>query len=149
MVKAEFKTDLAPLLDLKDKRVRKALKIGINRAAKPVRAQVKAEAERIALQGFTAKSIGTRQKVYRGGVVVVVVIGPRRKYTRTKGRYTRGRRKGEKKVFRPAAVAHLVEKGTARSKPQPFLVPALEKTSGNYQKSLAAEIKAELEKSMK
>lgn len=145
MIRASFDLDLGDLIDLRDKKIRKAIRIGINRAAKPVRSQVKAEAERIALQGFTAKSIGTKQKVYRSGLVVIVVVGPKRSYKRVKGKYTRGKRKGERKVFRPASVAHFVEKGTARSKPEPFLRPALDKTSGKYQESLAAEIKAEIE----
>lgn len=147
MIRASFDLDLGDLIDLRDKKIRKAIRIGINRAAKPVRAQVKAEAERIKLQGFTAKSIGTKQKVYRAGLVVIVVVGPKRSYKRVKGKYSRGKRKGESKVFRPASVAHFVEKGTSRSKPEPFLQPALDQTSGKYQESLADEIKAEIDNS--
>lgn len=146
MLRLDFKADLSPLADLKDRKARIALRIAINRAAKPVKNAVKSAAEGIALRGYTAKSIGTKTKVYNGGSSVVVVIGPKRSYSRTKGSYTRGKRKGEKRVFVPAKVAQFVEKGTGRSRKRPFLKPALDSAGSEFKDRLAAEIKAEINK---
>lgn len=138
-VRAEV--DLAPLIALKGKGSRIALRKAINRAAKPVRLAMIAEAERIARFGFTAKSIGTVTKVYRDRVIVV--IGPKRKYSRTKGKFKTGPRAGQAKKFQPARYTKNVEKGTKYARPNPFVLPTLRKTAGEFQARLAAEVQAE------
>jgi HK97 gp10 family phage protein len=143
MIRARVDVDLRPLLALKGRRTRLAVKIGIQRAAKPVRAEVTANAERIKWRGFIAKSIGTRVKQYRDAVTVI--IGPKTKVKRS----IRRRRKGEAARFVfPSRYAPLVEKGTKRSRKKPFLEPALDSTQDEYMRTCAAEIEAEIRKTL-
>lgn len=136
--------DLAAL-DAKQKGFRTALKIAGNRAAKPVRERVKAEAESIGRFGFLAKSIGTKTRSYSASNLVSVV-GPKMSFTRMKGTYTRGPRKGEKRRHIPYLYSWLVDRGTKRSRKFGFLAKAFTSTGHNYGPDLAAAIAVELAK---
>jgi len=146
VVSADVRVDLGPLEELASgKALRRALKIGINRAARPVKAAVKSEASSIQRYGYLAKSIRIKAIVYESGNAVAV-IGPTRKYQGRKGKFTRGPRKGESRVFIPANYAHLVEKGTAHARPHPFLKPALNSTLTQYLEAVKDEIRKEVER---
>ncbi len=110
--------DLPDLSTLKGKYKSAAFR-AINRAAKPIRERVIAEAQKIAKWGFLWKSIGTKTKLMPGGVFVTI-IGPKMSYMRKKGK----RGDGSKINHRPYLYAWLLEKGTKRSRMFPFLKPA-------------------------
>lgn len=146
MLTGDVHLNLAPLLELKGKGVRTAIRIGVNRAAKPVKAAYVAEAQAIARYGFLGKSVGTKQQTYRDGLVTVAVIGPKRSYVRTKGSYTRGKKAGEKRRIRPANYARIVDQGTGRSRARKFASNAMARAGAQYPDAAAREIKAEIEK---
>lgn len=143
-IKATVALDLNPL-----ERARKGARIAViraaQRAAKPVRASAEAHAQSIRRYGFLAKSFGTKTRVYtRGGLATV--IGPKMSYSRVKGKYTRGPRKGQGRRHTPYRYAWLLERGTKRSRKRPFLRPALDQQGLAYRRRLAAEVEAELAK---
>jgi hypothetical protein len=126
------------------KNFRKAVLIGSNRAAKPTRGQVSESALRIARYGHLAKSIGTKSRIYPSGNYAAA-IGPKMSFVRSLGVWTRGKRKGQKKRSVPYKYAHLVEKGTKRSKARPFLGTAAAEVA-EYPARAALEIEREVEK---
>jgi hypothetical protein len=136
--------DLGPL-DAKVKGLGKALKIAGNRAAKPIRQAVIAEAESVQRYGFLAKSIGTKTRAYKP-TNLVAVVGPKMSFTRTKGTYTRGRRKGEKRKHIPYLYSWLVEKGTKRSRRYGFLEKAYNSTAAGFAADLSKAMADELAK---
>lgn len=117
-----------------------------NRAAKPVRAAVETGAGRIARYGFTAKSIGTVSRYYKDRESVVAVVGPKMSYVRTKGTYTRGPQRGQKRRHRPYLYSWIVEKGSVRTRPKPFLRPAFDGPGQQFPARLAAEMEIETAK---
>lgn len=146
-IQAEVVLDLDKFGKLKNK-AKRAVIIGANRAAKPVRAAVEANALAIARRGFTAKSVGTKTRFYAGAKSVVTIIGPKMSFTRSAGKFTRGPRKGETKKAIPYLYAWLIEKGTVRSKARPFLGPALDARGPAYRAAVVAEVGAELAKAL-
>ncbi len=144
MIGARVDLDLTPAEGLRKGGIRKATRIGISRAASPVKAAVVSHATAVKKFGYLAKAIRIRLKVYPADKFVAV-IGPSTKYTRTKGKYTRGKRKGEKRVYRPSKYAHLVESGTRRSQARPWLKPAHAESAGRFLATAAAEVGREIE----
>jgi HK97 gp10 family phage protein len=138
VISGDVKIDLSPLEGLKQTLVSKILRKATSQAAKTVKDAVKGNAQIVKRYGFLSKAIGVKVKVYKD--TAVAVVGPRSKWTKTKGVYTRGKKKGEPKVFRPSYYAHLVEKGSKRSKARPFLTPALENTTDTFFSQLAEAI---------
>lgn len=137
--------DLSNLLKLKGK-ARQAVYRGVNRAAKPVREAVVARATAIKLHGFTAKSIGTKTRMYARGIITV--IGPKMSFSRKRpGKAaTRGAGKGTRPNVAPYRYAWLIEFGTVRSKIKAFLQPAWDQAGPGYRKRVVGEIAAELAK---
>lgn len=146
MSAARIELDLSNLDKLRKGAARKAVRIAVNRASAPVKAAVVAGAERLRRFGYLAKAQRIRVRIYGGKFVSV--IGPTRKFVRTKGKITRGPKKGEARRFRPANYAHLVELGTEHGRARPFLMPALAATKGTYARLIRSEVKRELEKVM-
>jgi hypothetical protein len=144
VIAARAEIDLSPAEGLRQGGIRKAMRIGLNRAASPVKAAVVSHADAVKRYGYLGKSIRIKLKGYPADRFVAV-IGPSTKYTRTKGKYTRGKRKGEKRVFRPSKYAHLVEKGTGRSKPRPWLKPAYDESAGQFIDQAGVEVGREIE----
>lgn len=138
VIQGEIKVDLSPLEGLSRTLVGKILRKATREAAKIVKEAVKAGADAAKLYGFLAKSISVKIKTYKG--TAVAVVGPRSKFVKTQGTYTRGKRKGEPKVVRPSYYAHLVERGSKRSRAHPFLKPALDNTTDQYMTVLANAI---------
>ena len=134
--------DLAPLTAM-TKGLKVALIISANRAAKPVRQAVIANAEAKSLYGFLGRSIGTKTRVY-GTARIVTIIGPKMSFSRTKGTYSRGPNKGQRRRRTPYLYGFLVERGTSRSKPKPFLEPAMAAQGGEFSKTLAESLRTEL-----
>lgn len=127
------------------RRAKRAVIIGANRAAKPIRLAVINNAQGIARFGFTAKSIGTKTRVY-GEKAVVSVIGPKMSYSRVKGKYTQGERAGQARRHVPYLYSWIVEKGSYRSRRKPFLMPAWDQYGDRYPARVAAEVAVEIRK---
>jgi len=143
MITAGVELDLVDLAAVKGK-AKRAVIIGANRAAKPVKAAVVSEAEKIRRHGFSAKAVGTKTRTYPSGSFVTV-IGPKMSYSRTKGKRTRGKRKGEKIRHVPYLYAWLLNKGTKRSKAKPFIQRAWSSTKAAYESGVEAAIAAEMQ----
>lgn len=135
--------DMRPAESLRKGGARKATRIGLNRAAAPVKAAVVSEAQAVARFGYLAKSIRIRLREYPPDKWVSV-IGPSAAFSRTKGKFKKGKRKGQPRKVIPAKYAHLVNKGTKRSKPRPFLVKAHRRTAAGFVRDAAAEVGKEI-----
>ena len=120
----------------------KILRKAVTEASRIVKTAVKGNADATQRFGFLAKSIGVKVKTYKG--VAVAVVGPRSKWSKTKGVYVKGKHKGEAKMFKPSKYAHLIEKGTKRSQAHPFLKPALDSTGDQYLNMLSAAIERQI-----
>lgn len=142
MIDGKVIVDLKPLEGLKQSLVNKIMRKATTKAAKPVKVAVKSGAQKAKRYGYLNKSIGVKVKTYKDNVIAVV--GPRSKYSVTKGVYKKGKKKGADKVFRPSYYAHLVEKDTKHSKAKPFLKPALDSTENVYLDTLNNEIAAQI-----
>ena len=127
-------------------KLRRAVIVGCNRAAKPVRAAVVGHAEKIKRFGFLAKSIGTKTKFNAKTGTVVTVIGPKMSFARVKGKYTRGPRKGQKRWNEPWLYARFLEGGTVHAKPKQFLQPAFDAQGQRFIETARAEVAAEMAK---
>lgn len=143
MIGAAVQLDLSPADGLRKGGLRRALKIGLNRAASPVKAAVVAHAEAVRRFGYLAKSIRIRTRVYPADRFVAV-IGPSVKVVRKRGKITRGPRAGQARVYKPSKYAHLVERGTSRSRPRPWLGPAHQETAARFLRSVGAEVGREI-----
>lgn len=148
MIRARGEIDMRPADGLRKGGIRRALRIGLNRAASPVKASVVSHAEGVRRFGFLAKSIRIRLRVYPGDRWVAV-IGPSTRYTRQKGKFKTGKRAGQPRKSVPAKYAHLVERGTARSKARPWLRPAHDATSAGFLRTAAAEIGREIDQQLR
>lgn len=139
---ASVEVDLAPLLAMG-----KGLKVGLikagNRAARPIREAMIAETQQGQRFGFLSKSIGTKTKVY-GGERLVTVVGPKMSFSRTKGKFSRGKRKGQSRRHVPYLYSWLVNKGTKRSKGRHYLESILAAKAGEYAANLSKEVGVEL-----
>ena len=144
MIGAKVAIDMSPAEGLKKGGLRKAMRVGLNRALSPVKASVVAHAEAVKRYGFLAKAIRIRTRTYPADRFVGVV-GPSTKYVRTKGTYKRGKRKGEKRKHVPANYAHLVQGGTKRSKAKPWLSLAQAETAARFVEQVGVEIGREIE----
>lgn len=140
MLKAQLTIDTTPLDGLRKTLVSKILRKAVTEASKIVRQTVTSNAQAIKRFGFLAKSIGVKVKTYSESKTAVAIVGPRSKFVKTRGVYTRGKKKGEARFIRPSFYAHLVENPTKRSKAKPFLKPAFDSTKDQYLNSLAAAI---------
>lgn len=151
MLKGEVVVDLSPLKNLNKTAIRRVLTKAIRRAIKVVKDAVKGNAQAVRRFGYLAKSIGVKIKIYDG--VAVAIVGPKSKWSKEVGTWTKGKKKGEPKVFRPSFYEHLIEKGTKRTKAKPVLAPALSSTHEQYQADLveliAQFLSIELSKSKK
>lgn len=144
MITAAVKLDLKPVEDLRAAGLRKALRIGVSRAASPVKASVVNHANAVRRYGFLAKAIRIRLRVYPADKFVAVV-GPSTKIVRTKGKFKRGKRKGQARKIIPAKYAHLVEKGTTHSKARPWLAPAHTETAQRFIQQCGVEVLREIQ----
>lgn len=142
--KVQYDLNLTAAQQLHAYGIRKAIRIAVNRASAPVKAAEVAAAEGIARYGFTAKSIRIRVKVYPGDRFVSVV-GTSRAFKRTKGKYKRGKRKGEKRLIIPANYAWLVERGTKHARAKPWLKSAAEASLPQYQANVIEGVRTEIE----
>jgi HK97 gp10 family phage protein len=138
MIDGKVIIDLAPLEGLKRTLVGKILRKAVTQAGRVVRDAVKQNATTIKKHGYLAKSIGIKVKVY--GDSAVAIVGPRSKWNKVVGVRTRGKHKGEPINYRPSYTAHLVEKGTKRSKQKPFLKPAMSSTESRYMQMVSEAI---------
>jgi hypothetical protein len=114
MIGASVELDMTPAEGLAKGGLRKATRIGINRAASPVKASVVSHAEAVKRYGFLAKSIRIRLRSYPADRFVAV-IGPSHEVHPDQGKCSPAGKKGEPRKCRPSKYAHLVEKGTKRS----------------------------------
>jgi HK97 gp10 family phage protein len=120
-------------LDAMEKRlrtqvVRKALtaagQIMLDAARANAPVEIGTDALSEARAGLYKKSLGKKIKTGRGGAVAL--IGPRRGQGASIGVRQRGRNKGRTVTYDPERIAHLVEKGSRRSKASHVLQRTLE-----------------------
>ena len=145
MIGGRFQLDLSGLKGVTPGELRKASAIAVMAGASPVKAAVVSNAEGIKRFGFTAKSVRIRRRFYAASLRMVAIVGPSRKYVRTKGKFTRGPKKGQPRKHVPAKVAHLVEKGTKRSRARKFISPALAATWKLYEQRVRDRFGREIE----
>lgn len=131
MIEARFELDLSPLQGATPAEVNRAVRMGVSKAASPVKSAVIARAQSIARYGFLAKAQRIRVRVY-GRRATVAIVGASTRYQRTKGKFSRGARAGQPRRIIPAKYAHLVEKGTRHAGARPFLRPALDQAGPRY-----------------
>lgn len=143
MIKAQYDLNLTPAERLKAYGIRKAIRIAANRASSKVKASVVSHAEQVRLLGIMAKSIRIKVKVYPGDKFVSV-IGTASKFKRVGKKYTRGKRKGQKRVLQPSKYAHLVERGTKRSRAKPWLKPAYDESADRYIEDVRRQVEIEI-----
>lgn len=146
-MKARVELDLTPGEKLARSGLRKATRIGMNRAASPVKAAVVSAASAVKRYGYLAKSIRIRLRSYPADRFVAVV-GPSTKFTRVKGRYTRGQTPGAARLNKPWKYAWLVEWGTKRSRAKPWLRPAQAAAGPAFVKRAQAEVGKEIAKEL-
>jgi len=139
--------DLTPGEELARKGLRRATRIGVSRAASPVKGSVVSHANAVRRYGYLAKSIRIRLQSYPSDRFVAVV-GPKMNYFRTKGKYKRGKKKGQPRRHRPAYYAHLVERGTKRSRAKPWLAPAHAESAGRFIDDARREVAKEIEREL-
>lgn len=149
MIKAQYDLNLTPVERLKQAGLRRAIRIGISRAAASVKAVVVSHAERVRLQGNLAKSIRIKTIVYPSGYYVAVV-GPSTKFKRSpRGKIQRGPRKGQKRApIKPSRYAMLLERGGKRQSARPWLAPAHNAAAPEYLRRVKAEVGKEIEKEL-
>jgi HK97 gp10 family phage protein len=98
-----------------DKKVRtKTIRRAIRASAAPVQKAMKRKAPKDT--GGLKKSIKTKTKTYKDGTTVAI-IGPDKDFLTTD---SRGRK------YRPANIAHIVERGSSKVAAQPFIAPAFQ-----------------------
>jgi HK97 gp10 family phage protein len=114
------------LQDVDKKLRKKLLRKAVNEASKIVLRAAKGYAP--VKTRLLRRSLGRKVKVYSGTGAVVAWVGPRMGFRETVGTRTRGKRKGDPVFANPVKYAHLVERGTKRSRAIPFLGPAGEST---------------------
>lgn len=146
-VATRVELDMSPAEGLRKGGIRKAMKIGMNRAAAPVKASVVSHAEAIRRYGFLAKSIRIKLRAYPADRFVAV-IGPASKFKAGRGKFKKGKRVGQPRKFVPSKYAHLVERGTKTSRAHPFLAPAHAATSGTFLRTVGVEIGREIEQEL-
>lgn len=120
----------------------RVIRIAMNKASARVRDAVVGRAP--ALFGYLKKSFRIKVKNYRNSNTWVAVVGPKSDFKKSKGKYTRGEKKGQPIVRRPSKYAHLVERGTRHSKPKPYLKPALDATVNVYRQVLTDSIRTQV-----
>lgn len=128
-------------------RVRQALRPAIRAGASLVVKDARARLKPHSKTGTLAKSLGVTvvtRKAGRGAGSMYAVIGPRRgqKYWTAIGNDRRGRVRWRK----PNLYAHLVEHGTPRARPKPFLNPALRANRRAAEKLIAERFRAEVKR---
>lgn len=143
MITGKFTLDLQPMEGLKQSLINRIVRKAVTEASKPIRGAVKTGAQSIAKTGFMAKSISYKTKTYNNNVTLI--IGPRTQYRVTLGTITRGPHKGSSKIYAPSKIAGLVEKGTRRSKAQPFIGPAYDSQRQSFADQVSDLIKQGIE----
>lgn len=142
--KVQYDVGLTQLERLNAYGLRKAVRIAVNRAAAKIKATVVSKANAVRRYGFLGRSIRIRVKVYRQ-LCHVAIIGTTRGFKRTKGKFTRGPKKGQKRVIVPSRYAHLVERGTKWTKAKPFIKPAEAESVPRFREDVKREIAKEIQ----
>jgi hypothetical protein len=151
--KVQYDLNLTEVERLKNYGLRKAMRIAINRAAAGIKTVVESNAAKVSTRtGTLAKAQRIKVKVYRQ-FTHVAIIGPARNFKRAGKKITRGRktrvpfRRGLRHTIRPGRYAHLVERGTKRSKASPFIKPS-ESAIPRFRDEAARAIAREIEKEL-
>src|SRR5262245_39467804 len=141
--KIQYDVDLTPAERLAAYGLRKAMRIAINRSARVLKSAMIAEANKHRRYGFLASSQRIKVKLYRNKYWLAMA-GPGRGFKRVKGRYKRGKKKGQPRVSRPAKYAHLVDEGTSRAKAYPMVKPAERAAVPTFQRQVTDELRREI-----
>lgn len=146
--KVQYGIDMSPAEALAKYGLRKAVRIGVNRAAAIVKAAEVAESGKLGGLGYTPRSIRILVRVYPNDHYTAV-IGTGRGVKFSRGRYKRGKHKGEKRLIRPSKYAWLVIRGTKHARPGfNWLQSTLDATSEPYRQKVCEEVAREIEKEL-
>lgn len=146
--KVQYGLDLTPAEALRRYGMRKAIRIGVNRAAKVLKETEIAEAGKNALHGYTGRSIRILVKVYPNDHYTAVV-GTGRGVKFTRGKFKKGKHKGEKRLVRPSKYAWLVIRGTKHARPKfNWLQSTLDITREPYAQKVKDEVEREIAKEL-
>lgn len=116
---------------------------GMVKAAAVIRKAAKARAPKDT--GLLKLAIGQKVKRYKASSSVVGVVGARTRFRGKKVESIRGRG-GRLAQAKPSKYAHLVEFGTVRSRPRPFLRPAWYAKKGEAFSALSRSLRETLRK---
>ena len=140
----KWNLDLAPLDGLRNNLVRKVVRQAMKAAGEIVYHSAEGKAQNVRRYGFLAKSMYFKTKVYKQAVALVV--GPRSKYVRIKGKRKRGPKKGQPIRHRPSYSLHLLDRGGKRLRPKPVMKPAFNSAREHYLHRLTDEIRSGIER---
>lgn len=124
----------------------KYIRIALNKASGKIKDAVIAIAP--SNTGALKKSFRIKVKNYKNRDIWVAIVGPKSDYTKKKGKYKRGPNKGNPKIKRPSAYAHLLERGTKHMPKRPFLNPALQENKSLFLETLRSKIKEQVQASL-
>ena len=141
-------TDPLPVVrNLKMSMQKRGIKRAIKAAIVPVKAKVVSNAQGIQRYGFYAKTVGLKIKAYKS--TVVGIVGARSKTQYTKGKYVKGKKKGEPRIIKPAKYAALVEFKYKRNVVGDAMASTSRQYLTNVNQLIAVEIERELAKKVK
>ena len=118
-----------------DKKVRKkAIKRAVRAAGAPILKAAKAKVSK--RTGGLKKSLKSKIKTYGSSGTTVAIIGPDKDYLTVD-------EKGKK--YRPAKIAHIVERGSSVAAAHPFILPAFNQEKENALNIIAAKLREDIE----
>lgn len=96
--------------------------------------------------GLLRKSLGRKVKAYRDTGVAVGIVGPRTKQFKVLLRTARkGKNAGKPVYANPTQYAHLVDRGTSRSRAFPFREPVQQATREQVKAAMAEAVRSVVE----
>lgn len=146
MITGKWDIDMTPTEEL-IKALKSAsgpIKQSVNRSLKPLRAAVISQAQGLKKRGHLAKSIGNRVKLYRSGNVAGIV-GPKMKYLRKRGKYTRGKKQGQPRNIRPYLYAMIISSPKSGRRYRPWLKNAMASAGGVTVRQLRDDVRRQLQ----
>ena len=146
MIGGTVTLDIDPLSNLRKSGFRKSLRIALNRSSAIVKSAMVSSASAIKGDGngYLSKSIRIKIVIRDGSGQFAAFIGPSRSFKRAKGKFKRGVKRGQRKEFRPARYAHVLEFGSKSNRKRPFVAPAWNATNHQFATSVNSEVAKEL-----
>ena len=140
----DLKVDLSPLTGLKKSLVNRIMRPAIRKGCKTVLKAARANTRALAKRGFMSKSLLVKIKRYPTTMVGVIKADYQK--TMSLGVARRGKYKGQERIYRPAKILHIVERGGKHSQGKYPMKNALTATLTQFQSDLAAAITTGVQK---